>query len=54
MLTLISIVLRSFLLPIIIVVGSFLNILSFLVMRRIKSNTSFYMSVLGLVDTGTE
>jgi hypothetical protein len=45
--------LRIYILPLIIVVGSILNLLSFFVMKRIRSTTSYYMSILGLTDTGT-
>jgi hypothetical protein len=43
--------LRVYLLPAIILAGSILNLLSFFVMRRMKSSTSFYFSILGLSDT---
>ncbi len=45
---------RAYVLPILIVMGTFLNILSFLVMRRMRSysTTSKYMAILGLIDSG--
>ena len=43
--------LRVYTLPVIIIIGTILNLLSFFVMRRIKSSTSFYFSILGLSDT---
>jgi hypothetical protein len=46
-------VLRVYMLPVLIIGGSILNMLSFAVMRRIRSSsTSNYMATLGLVDTG--
>ena len=45
---------RTYVLPIVIILGSFLNILSFFVMRRFKSTTSFYMILLAFVDTGKQ
>ena len=45
--------LRSFGIPVLITVGIMLNILSFILLRHIKSSpTAQYMSFLGLVDTG--
>lgn len=46
--------LRVFVLPVLIVCGFVLNMLSFLVMKRIRScsTTSNYMAFLGLVDSG--
>jgi hypothetical protein len=44
-------VLRVYFLPIIISFGIIFNSLSFFVMRRIQSTTSFYMSILNLSDS---
>lgn len=45
--------LRAYFLPVLIIGGSVLNMLSFAVMRRIRSSiTSNYMATLGLVDSG--
>ena len=45
--------LRAYILPVLIICGFFLNMLSFFVMRRIKnSTTSNYMACLGLIDSG--
>jgi hypothetical protein len=44
-------IIRCYVLPVIIILGSCLNLLSFFVMKRIGSTTSFFMSILGLVDT---
>ncbi len=50
--SLITINLRSFGIPILIIIGSILNMISFLVLKRIKSSsTAQYMSFLGIVDT---
>ena len=46
----ISVFLRVYILPIIIIIGGIFNLLSFFVMRRIHSTTSFYMSILNLSD----
>jgi hypothetical protein len=48
----ISYILRAHCLPFIIVFGLLFNLLSFFVMRRIKTPTSFYITILGLSDTG--
>ena len=45
-------ILRAYALPVIIMIGSILNMLSLFVMKRLKSTTSFYMSILALADTG--
>lgn len=46
-------VLRVYFLPVLIIGGAILNMLSFAVMRRIRSSiTSNYMATLGLVDSG--
>jgi len=37
---------------IVIIIGTVFNTLLFFIMRRVKSATSFYMSILALVDTG--
>ena len=43
---------RNIILPVLIVIGFFLNILSFFVMKRIDSTAlSFYFSILSLLDT---
>ena len=48
----ISLIIRTYVLPIVIFIGTILNTLSFIVMRRIGSTTiSFYMSILAIVDT---
>lgn len=45
--------LRVYFLPVLVIGGSVLNMLSFAVMRRIRSSiTSNYMATLGLVDSG--
>lgn len=45
--------LRVYFLPVLVIGGSILNMLSFAVMRRIRSSiTSNYMATLGLVDSG--
>jgi len=44
-------VLRVYVLPIIISIGIIFNLLSFFVMRRIHSTTSFYLSILNLSDS---
>ena len=45
-------VLRLYVLPVLIICGIILNMLSFMVMKRLRpSTTSKYMSLLGLVDT---
>ena len=46
-----SYIIRVYVFPVIIFVGSCLNLLSFFVMKRIGSTTGFFMSILGLVDT---
>ena len=46
-----SYIIRVYAIPVIILVGSCLNLFSFFVMKRIGSTTSFFMSILGLVDT---
>ena len=43
---------RTFGLPIVIITGTIFNTFLFLIMRRIKSATAFYMSILALTDTG--
>lgn len=45
-------ILREYVLPVLMVFGAVLNLLSFLIMRRMRnfSITSKYMSLLGLVD----
>jgi hypothetical protein len=43
---------RIFGLPIVIALGTILNTLLFFIMKRIKSEISFYMSILALADTG--
>jgi hypothetical protein len=37
---------------IVIIIGTVFNTFLFFIMRRVKSATSFYMSILALVDTG--
>lgn len=50
--SIITINLRSYGIPILIIIGSVLNMISFLVLKRIKSSsTAQYMSFLGIVDT---
>ena len=44
--------LRAYCLPVIIIFGLLFNLISFFVMRRIKTPTSFYITVLGLSDSG--
>jgi hypothetical protein len=44
--------LRIYVLPLVIIFGSFLNILIFTIMKSFNSTTSYYMSILALVDTG--
>ena len=43
--------LRVFILPIIIVIGSFFNLLLFFVMRKVNTTTSLYLRLLAIVDT---
>ena len=43
--------LRVFFLPIIIVIGSFLNTFLFFVMRQLQTTTSLYLQLLAIVDT---
>ena len=43
---------RAYILPVVILLGCILNILSFFVMRRLHSTTGFYMMVLAFADTG--
>jgi hypothetical protein len=47
-------ILRAYALPVIIVIGTILNMLSLFVMRRLHSATSFYMLILALADTGID
>lgn len=45
--------LRLYVVPVLVIIGFILNMLSFLVMKRIRSSTtSNYMALLGLVDSG--
>jgi hypothetical protein len=44
--------LRETLLPVIVFLGTIFNLISFFVMRRMQSSTSYYLSILGLIDTG--
>ena len=46
--------LRVYILPVLILFGTILNLLSFMVMRRMQSfsTTSKYMAALGLIDSG--
>ena len=45
---------RVYILPIVILLGSTLNLLSYFIMRRMQSKISFYMMILSFVDTGNQ
>jgi hypothetical protein len=41
---------RVYALPLILALGSSFNLLSFLISRKIRSITAFYVSILGISD----
>jgi hypothetical protein len=43
---------RKYILLFILIFGVILNSLSFLIMRRVKTQPSFFISILAVVDTG--
>jgi hypothetical protein len=42
---------RIYCLPVVVIIGTILNMFSFLVMRRVTSTTSLYMTILSVTDT---
>ena len=44
---------RIYVLPIVIKFGCFFNILILTIMKSLNSTTSYYMSILALVDAGS-
>jgi hypothetical protein len=48
-------IIRGYVLPIVIIIGTISNTLSFIVMRRMSSTIiNFYMSVLAITDTSNK
>ena len=45
-------IIQFYVLPVVIMIGVTLNLMSLMVMKRIKSTTSFYIRLLALADTG--
>jgi hypothetical protein len=50
-----ALLIRGYVLPIVIIIGTISNTLSFIVMRRMNSTIiSFYMSILAIADTSNK